>query len=82
MTPQEKAKELTDKFFPNYSFDSWDIRTGYAKKHALICVEEIMKVIPQQEVTEICYSSPIARKFRPTSIFEYWLEVKTEIEKL
>lgn len=65
MTTQEKAKELIDKF------DIGEQLPYYSIKHALICVDEILKSNP----TKIdCNSSELN--------YKYWVEVKKEIQKL
>ncbi len=64
MTPQEKAKELFNKFIP-HAADS-------AKKSALIAVQEILNCNPHtNEFNTDVYST-----------FDYWFQVKLEIEKL
>ena len=71
MTPQEKAIELVDKFYlieESQECDAWI--DGYlAKKCALIAVDEIIHYL------EIVLGVD-------KEDFEYWQEVKTEIEKL
>ena len=78
MTPQEKAKELVDKFY-QYANEEFDdklneypgqvlserrkIRKESSKQCALIAVDEILNVIDNFEMI-------------------YWEEVKQEIEKL
>ena len=75
MTPNEKAKELVDKFWDatpeQTSFDP----VNHAKQCALIAVDEIMRLhhyLPRQEITgsTALYST------------DYWKQVKQEIEKL
>jgi hypothetical protein len=82
MTPQEKARELVNKYlntsidFPY--IDSQDgncIGTGFmthysAVKFALKEVEEITKAIDWHEFEQ------------PNKEYDYWNEVKQEIEKL
>ena len=70
MTPQEKAKELVEKFIPMTK--DWDEQNGYlinegkAKECALIAVDEIIKEHYPQDAKRC----------------EYWNQVKTEIEKI
>lgn len=75
MTPQEKAKELVDKF-SEYASDE-GIQSGdknlCAKECALIAVEEILK-----EITDIEYAYITVYG----ALKEYWKDVKQEIEKL
>jgi hypothetical protein len=66
MTPQEKAKELVNKYLQVY-----DGRLPIAKQCALIAVDEILS-----ELTEIPYGLEYLNRLN------YWLEVKQEIEKL
>jgi hypothetical protein len=76
MTPKEKARELKQKFFPYV--DWMDIQTDAtnrrwalrnAKKCALICVDEIIKNDNENYGMN-------------GFVFEYWQEVKAEIELL
>ncbi len=85
MTPKEKAEELLNKFkpFAHRSYHGLTSRKQLeeeqldnAKECALICVEEIMESqIPIHE-----FRSDI--KYKNTIYYEYWNEVKQEIEKL
>ena len=71
MTPQEKAKELVDKYKEHIiETDDYFINSG-AKKCALIAVEEIINT-----------ASPVYDSFWPMSDKGYWQEVKKEIKKL
>lgn len=82
MTPKEKAEELIAKFLPPVQnhfrlFDDAQISSKYrdnAKQCALICVEEILglNIISPNLMTAI--------ERENHEIF--WLQVKTEIEKL
>jgi hypothetical protein len=78
MTPQEKAKDLVDKYLDldNYNnlnldlfCDECGMSTDAAKQCALIAVDELIK---QQEK----YNNG---SFYPSN---YWNEVKQEIEKI
>jgi hypothetical protein len=68
MTPQEKSQELFDKYWElNTDFDGL-VKYELAKQCALIAVDEIMNYMtPQTDSKEA---------------FDYWREVKQEIEKL
>ena len=69
---KEKAKELFDKFYPratSYSSDRKNQKEN-AKQCALIAVDEILIAIDWHEFEY------------PNEQFEYWHEVKAEIEKL
>lgn len=84
MTPQEKAKELIDKFY-NYSSSLDEAMTHTqtqrwwsAKQCALIAVEEIIK--PMNYPKKYSFPSHITRHLSPP-LERYWQEVKQEIEK-
>jgi hypothetical protein len=73
MTPKEKAKELYNKCNPHCltkSFYGDDIERQSTKQCALIAVDEILLAIDWHEYEY------------PNEQFEYWHEVKTEIENL
>lgn len=71
MTPKEKAEELIEKFYyiksnSEYFGVNWEI----AKKCALIAIDEIIKQ---------CWDY---RDIDLQASYDYWQEVKQEIEKL
>jgi hypothetical protein len=71
MSPQEKAKELIDKYINLtdgwvYGIKNWE----HKKQCALICVDEIMHVIDWHEFET------------PNEELNYWNQVKEEIQKL
>lgn len=69
MTPEEKAKELVEKFY-EYSQDVG--RTRYnSKQCAIICVDEIIEVL-----------APFSWNPNSRSHQEYWQQVKTAIQSL
>ena len=70
MTPKEKAQELISKFI-QYAPAEEEYELPYAKQSALIAVAEIMKM------PNIGYSNN-----KDESQYDYWQEVKSEIEKL
>jgi hypothetical protein len=78
MTPQEKAKELVDKFF-EYSYRvKWDIDTykwehnfDQSKQCALVTVDELYRIAPWSLENDIQDDSK-----------QYWNLVKIEIEKI
>ena len=89
MTPQEKAKELVEKHLTAYDIEP------IAVKSALISVEEIQKQFNQIKVSHIITGYISYKDFEEnlTSIqdqldsvmiskWNYWNEVKHEIEKL
>jgi hypothetical protein len=70
MTPEEKAKELYDKFYK--ALEIKDMRQGiniFVKAGVIVCVDEIIK------------SSPINPSDYAHTL-NYWYGVKDEIEKL
>lgn len=80
MSPKEKAKELLKKYFDlkwqSYSHNKSSIKsmTKYsAKQCASIAVDEILTIADVGKIT-------IGRN--GLSDFEFWNEVKTELEKL
>lgn len=68
ISPQEKAEELYDKFYAWYPNQDAQF---IAKQCALIAVDEIA-----QELSVLPYG------LQYLSRMDYWVEVKTEIEKL
>jgi hypothetical protein len=95
MTPQEKAKELVDKYFELY------IDNHTCKKCALIAVDEILSEL-MRIIKEMDKLSQLVTGFKTAKDFDenmkhikedqlkpyfvqksfYWQEVKNEIEKL
>lgn len=70
MTAKEKAKQLVNRFRP-FAFSEngrWDASTYNSKWCAIIAVDEMLEVI--------CAYADISKDY------EYWQEVKKEIEKL
>jgi hypothetical protein len=73
MTPEEKAKELFNKFTIRTKlfdeFEGWKERIDLskAKKFALVAVDEILNI------------NSVDKDF---SLSHYWLDVKDEIENL
>ena len=77
MTSKEKAKELTEKYdvsLYNTSLNVKKITLMNAKRHALICVDEILLDHITADPDEQSYYYMGCRK--------YWNEVKTEIKRL
>ena len=68
-TPKEKAIELYNKF---RDANGTMVANGYAKKQAVICVDEIISTI------KIDYM----RVQNRMQTVAYWQEVKTELNKL
>lgn len=79
MTPEEKAKELIDKFSEKimgcHFINGWVeyIDSSKAKGHALTAVNEIIQI--DVLINEDIY-------VEKPSYLQYWLDVKDEIEKL
>lgn len=72
MTPKEKAEELFDKFYliKDEVYDECRMHENEAKQCALIAVDEIL----QSHYGLLTGVKP--------SIYEYWQDIKKEIEKL
>lgn len=75
MTPKEKAEQIFKKYliyFPEFYHDemSYDFNEDRAKECALIAVNEILEM-----------DLPILEEDADT-FYDYWEEVKQEIEKL
>lgn len=78
MTPKEKATELYDMFYKVNYIDDYDYLTGHnSKECAKIAVDEIINAPSHIDIPEK-YEEYI--DFR--SYFDYWQEVKQELEKL
>jgi len=91
MTPKEKAKELIDKMSQFQYFASRQI----AIQHALIAVDEIMefpktllytmnvyrfRTVEEMDIDGWSYEEPII--VDKITAFEYWQQVKLEIQSL
>ena len=72
MTPQQKAKELVDKFYRIIPLDKMTIDFDLAKNCALIAVDELLEATKRYDYT-------LGPK---PSYNDYWLKVKYQIEKL
>jgi hypothetical protein len=72
MTPKQKAKELVDKFL---QYTPVEFEYEYAKQSALIAVDEILKSLSQVKWID-------EESIDFTSFFDYWQEVKQEINNL
>jgi hypothetical protein len=70
MTPQEKAKELYNKFL-RYVPAEEEFEHEYAKQCALIAVDEIISNIEPSVSMDVI-----------SARIKYWEQVKKEIEKL
>lgn len=72
MSAVDKAKELVEKYYEPIT-----VSLTYAKKFALIAVDEIIKAQPYY-----FYPGRKVTRIEDHSMAEYWQEVKAEIEKL
>lgn len=74
MTPEEKAKELIEKYKP-FCGGYWGgkINKEFSKKAALISVNEIIASIP---------TKPSNQETERIDAIMYWVNVKQEIEKI
>jgi hypothetical protein len=80
MTPQEKAEELVDKFYP--MFDN-SVRDILIKKCALVVVDEIIESRKDDGRFDDRLLSTSSEYYTPHPMFlTYWQEVKQELEKL
>jgi hypothetical protein len=72
MTPKEKAQELILKLnqLPKEGLSEWFLSYQLAKHSAIIIVDEIIDAIDWHEFEH------------PNKEFDYWYEVKQEIEML
>lgn len=78
MTPKEKAKELINKFTRFHTNGVYSVvHKDVAKQFALIAVDEILG-LTLSKLWYIHNKVDVLNKF----YFEYWQEVKQEIEKL
>ena len=72
MTPQQKAKELVNKFYRIIPLDKMIIDFNLAKKCALIAVDELLEATKRYDYT-----------LGPNPSYnDYWLKVKYQIENL
>lgn len=76
MTPKEKATELSNKYFEQFLAFGEYLSIEKANKCALIAVDEILNSTPYGWYDKRFFSDKM-KKF-----YEYWQEVKQEIEKL
>jgi hypothetical protein len=72
MTPQQKAKELVNKFYRIIPLDKMTLDFDLAKKCALIAVDELLEATKRYDYT-----------LGPNPSYnDYWLKVKYQIENL
>ena len=75
MTPKEKAFKLLERFRLNVlDYEGASINTHKAKQCAIIAVDEIMKTYPSK--------NGIALYENQINDFEYWQQVKSELQSL
>jgi hypothetical protein len=88
ITPKQKAKELVFRFFyidsDSKLLDDFTMTVFYAKRCALIAVEEIIEATKKYVavVESVPYSKTGVDFVVNTEYDNFWLEVKIEIEKL
>lgn len=76
MTPQEKAKELIDKF-------TFEIGKFNAKQSALVTVNEIIESRKDDIAFDDTMWEKTSEYYKPHPMYlNYWLKVKQQIEKL
>jgi hypothetical protein len=76
MTPKEKAKELTNKYFKGSDLLYHDLSWIQAKECAIIACEEILKTFDEEWTKLDFWTSELEE------VIKYWQQVKTEIENL
>lgn len=76
MTPEEKAKELIEKFKPLAFGVTEDLYTKNAKACAIMCVDEIISELEEvyQQLSHNVYSKEIIGEHG-----NYWQQVKQSI---
>jgi hypothetical protein len=80
MTPQEKAEELVDKFYPIFTNS---VRDTLAKQCALKAVDEIIESRKDDGRFDDRLLSTSSEYYTPHPMYlTYWLQVKQELEKL
>jgi phage terminase large subunit len=83
MTPQDKAKELLDKYCFAIKTDVTDsgyfTNIVYAKECAIIAVDEIIAI---SSLTKIVYTESTNNSISEYTEHYYWQQVKEEINKL
>ena len=77
MTPKEKAKELIKRYYRDSDLLVEDLSWIQAKECALIMVDEIIDALAEYDDRNNTYE--LQNMDRD---FNYWQEVKQEIEKL
>ncbi len=81
MTPEEKAKELVEKFMDDFYTGPIEYRN--AKACALICVKEMINQLGnlhKPEYTSFYFTE--GKVMDGYEILEYWQQVKTSIQNL
>ncbi len=83
MTPKDKCKELYDKYLPIVRGSNLnETYHAKAKQCALIAVDEIIKELPELTPEEVMYGDYPSVDFFINERYNYWQEVRTELEKL
>ena len=80
MSPEEKAKELVYKFDDIMEFST---PQRFAKQCALITVDEIIESRKDDVAFDDTMWEEASEYYKPHPMYlNYWLQVKTEIERL
>jgi hypothetical protein len=83
MTPKEKAKELFDKMYMvDDPMGNYPMCFDTAKQCALIAVDEILNEIPEFFKDSIQTFKGDIKIDVPNCSYDFWKQVKQEIEKL
>ncbi len=87
MTPKEKAIELHDKYYQEFERLGLDeLPNKYAKEHALICVDEVIKNKPHKIIEKYYVDSggnkTDEKYFEMVSNEFFWQNVKSVLNAL
>jgi hypothetical protein len=77
MTPKEKAQELVKKMYAVHSNSASDITLYFAKRFALVAVDEILELTKKNTYNPFDWNEITGVRYD-----KFWTEVKEEIEKL
>jgi len=80
MTPQEKAKELVDRYY-------WTFGDGYLGEQHIQCALIAVNEIIESRKDDVAFNDTMwenaSEYYKPHPMYlNYWLQVKIEIEKL
>jgi hypothetical protein len=77
MTPIEKAQELVKKMYAVHSNSASDITLYFAKRFALVAVDEILELTKRNTYNPFDWNEITGVRYD-----KFWTEVKEEIEKI